>query len=123
MLSPVLTREDVLAEIKMQVGSEQFERLSSITFKGKRCFKKNDAYSYEAEVFHDMCNYSVTPDRLSELMWANHEYNNNNGEEIVLPQLDPYTIKNIVKNFFIALKEAIEQRKINVADYWDFKKK
>lgn len=102
MLSPVLTREDVLAKIQMQTDPEQFERLSSITFKGKRQFKKNDAHLYEAGIFHDMCNYSVTPERISDLMWANYEYKN--GREAVMPRTYPYTIKNIVKEFLVAVK-------------------
>ena len=102
MLSPVLTREDVLAEIQMQVDAEQFERLSSITFKGKKHFKKNDAHLFEADTFHDMCTYSVTPERISDLMWANYEYKN--GREAVMPRTEPYTIKNILKGILGALK-------------------
>ena len=107
MLSPALTRDDVLAKIRMQIGgAEQFERLSSIRFKGKRHFEKNNAYPYEAEIFHDMCNYSVTPDRISELLWANAKYNN--GEEAVAPRTEPFTIRNVIKGLYGALKSCFK---------------
>lgn len=110
MLSPALTYKDVFAEIEMQISKEQFERLKTVRFKEKRHFELNAAHTYEATILHEMCNYSVTPERISELIWANHKYNN--GETAVLPESEPYTIRNIVTGFCSAIKNSLKSEEI-----------
>ena len=74
MLSPELTRMDVIDQLRGKLRPKQIDRLLTIEFKGKRHFKLNDAHSYEATLFHDMCNYSVTEYIICEMLWANREY-------------------------------------------------
>ena len=74
MLSPELTRMDVIDQLRPTISSEQLDRLLTMKFKGKRHFKLNEAYSYEGMLFHEMCNFSVTQYRMCEMLWANCEY-------------------------------------------------
>ena len=74
MLSPELTRIGVIDQLRGKLRPKQIERLLTIEFKGKRHFKLNEAHSYEATLFHEMCNYSVTQYRICEMLWANCEY-------------------------------------------------
>lgn len=74
MLSPVLTRMDVIDQLRGTITSEQIDRLLTMEFKGKRHFKLNKAHAYEGTLFHEMCNYSVTQYRMYDMLWANCEY-------------------------------------------------
>ncbi len=87
MLYPALGKTDVLSILKRLIDKEQFERLSSMKFKGMVSFKLNSAHMYEGRIFHEMCRYGVTPDMLSELRWVNHKYKN--GE---------FPVRGLVKN-------------------------
>ncbi|MCK5014416.1 MAG: hypothetical protein KAS66_11410 [Candidatus Omnitrophica bacterium] len=74
MLSPELTRMDVIDQLRPTISSEQLDRLLTMKFKGKRHFKLNEAHSYEGVLFHEMCNFSVTQYRICEMLWANIKY-------------------------------------------------
>ena len=74
MLSPELTRMNVIDQLRPTLRSKQIDRLLTMEFKGKRHFKLNEAHSYEGMLFHEMCNYSVTQYRMCEMLWANCEY-------------------------------------------------
>jgi len=84
--------------------------LRSIEFKGKKQFKLNSAYPFEAEVFHDMCNHYVTPERINDLVWANARYKK--GDEAVFPRNDPYTIENIIDDFLNTVKRVFNPKEI-----------
>ena len=73
--NPISTKKKRLEEIKVHISSKQFDRLSSIRFRGIEDFVLNKARKYEGNIFHEMCILSVTPELISELRWANHKYN------------------------------------------------
>lgn len=110
MFLPEFNRKEVLSEIKVQISEEQFERLETVKFNGNTHFELNDAYTYEATIFHELCKYSITPERISNLIWANHKYNN--GEEAVTPRCEQFTIRNIVTGFCSAIKNSLKSEEI-----------